>query len=307
MYLVELLNLKNSSPIIVMTALVLFTSCGGNGKKEAVLDLEGNLHKVAGELGFTEGPAVDPEGTLYFTDHSSGNINRIVDGTLEVYYSDIDAVPNGLWFDDQGNLFICEGKASRVRVVGVDGSDAVLASEYEGKRFNSPNDIAVSEKGIVYFSDPYFGAPGDQPQPVTGLYAIINGKVILLDGDFDRPNGVGLSPDEQYLFVTNDNPENGGEIWRYEINEDGSVSKRTLFAMAGRIMDGMCFDDMGHLFVASFNEGGNPEGRGIWVFDMEGKQIGLIQTPEQPSNCTIREKTLYITASSSVFKTQIFK
>ncbi len=263
---------------------------------------DAELVELSSGHGFVEGPAVDADGTLFFTDLGNGTINALHDSVIRIVRSSRADAANGLSFDAQGRLYACEGGSGRVTRTNVDGSLTVLADQFEGTRFNAPNDLAVASDGSVYFTDPYFGPRTSQPQPVTGVYRIAaDGQVKLVIAHLDRPNGLALSPDEATLYVTNDNPAGVGEIHAFDVGADGTLNNRRLFATAASVMDGMVVDAGGTLYATSFISGRNSSGRGVWVFASDGQLLGLIPTPEQPTNCTLANGTLYITASSRVF------
>lgn len=252
--------------------------------------------------GFVEGPAVNREGALFFTDLSNGTVNVLRDGTLTTLRSSRADAANGLFFDESGRLHACEGGSGRVTRTERDGQISVLAEAFEGVRFNAPNDLVVARDGSVYFTDPYFGSPSTQPQPVKGVYRIApDGTVVRVVDYLNRPNGIALSPDQSTLYVTNDNPAGVGEIHAWDVAADGMLSNGRLFATAAVVMDGMVVDGNGTLYATSFTSGRNSSGRGVWVFDQEGHPLGLIPIPEQPTNCTLANDRLYITASSRVF------
>ena len=265
------------------------------------------LEQVATGFAFTEGPAVNADGDLFFTDIASGRILQLSrGGAVDTFRTSRTDVANGLVFDARGRLHACEGASGRVTRTELDGSVTVLAGQYEGNRFNSPNDLFLAADGSVYFTDPPFFAPRPRPQPVIGVYRIApDGAVSLVVSDTDLPNGIVQSGDGTTLYVTNDNPSGVGEIWSFDIQPDGGLANRRLFATAARIMDGMTVDSDGNVYAASFDRGSSAEGRGIWVFSANGELMGLIPTPAQPSNCTLAGDLLWITASQRVFSIRL--
>lgn len=265
------------------------------------------LKEIASGFRFTEGPAVDPEGHLFFTDLRGGRIHKLErSGDVTTFRASTTGRASGLIFDAQGRLNVCETATGRVTRTELDGSVTVLADQFGGKRFNFPNDLFITRGGSVYFTDSYFGRPSRQPQPVTGVYRIApDGIVKLVVADLDQPNGIVFNLDETTLFVTNDNPSGVGEIWAFDIQTDRTLANRRLFATAGEIMDGMTLDAEGNLYAASFNNSPSSEGRGIWVFDPNGAFLGLIPTPEQPSNCALAGNILYVTASTKVYSIRL--
>ena len=204
------------------------------------------LVELSNGHGFVEGPAVNREGTLFFTDLGNGTINALRDGALSVFRSSRADAANGLFFDESGRLHACEGGSGRVTRTELDGRVSVLAESFEGVRFNAPNDLVVARDGSVYFTDPYFGSASTQPQPVRGVYRIApDGAVVRVVDYLDRPNGIALSPDQSTLYVTNDNPAGVGEIHAWDIAADGMLSNGRIFATAAVVMDGMVVDANG--------------------------------------------------------------
>lgn len=272
-----------------------------------VVDLGAELVERAAGYGFVEGPAMDASGALFFTDLGSGTINMLgADGATSVFRSSRTDAANGLGFDRQGRLYACEGGSGRITRTNIDGSVEVLAAEFAGERFNSPNDLVLVGDGSLYFTDPFFGSSASQPQSVTGVYRVgSDGVVARVVEDLNRPNGIALSADGAVLYVSNDGLDGNGEIWAFDVLADGSLANKRLFATAARVMDGMALDGQGRLYATSFNQGRSGDGRGVWVFDADGRYLGLIATPEQPTNCTIADGTLYITASTRVFSIEL--
>lgn len=294
----------------MLTALGILVSTQVIAQEEArpaVVDEGVALVERAAGYGFVEGPAVDATGALFFTDLGNGTINVLgADGATSVYRSSRADAANGLAFDGQGRLYACEGGSGRITRTDIDGSVEVLAAEFAGARFNSPNDLVLVGDGSLYFTDPFFGSSASQPQPVTGVYRVgADGVVALVVEDLNRPNGIALSADGAVLYVTNDSPAGVGEIWAFDVLADGALANKRLFATAARVMDGMALDGQGHLYATSFNQGRSGDGRGVWVFGRGGDFLGLIATPEQPTNCAIADGTLYITASTRVFSIEL--
>ncbi len=263
---------------------------------------ETELVELSSGHGFVEGPAVDASGALFFTDLGNGTIHALRNGTLSTVRSSRADAANGLFFDAQGHLYACEGGSGRVTRTEPDGRISVLADQFAGTRFNAPNDLVVASDGSVYFTDPFWGPRSSQPQPVTGVYRIAaDGRVDLVIAHLERPNGIVLSPDGTTLYVTNDDPAGRGEIHAFDVGIDGALTNGRLFATAAAVMDGMAVDAAGTLYATSFISGRNSSGRGVWIFAPDGQLLGLIPTPEQPTNCTLANGTLYITASTRVF------
>lgn len=260
------------------------------------------IRQLATGFGFTEGPAFDNAGRLFFTDLGRGRIHTLAaDGDVDIFRTDTVGRANGLTFDNAGRLYACEGGTGTVTRTNADGSRTVLASQFGGTRFNSPNDLTLAADGGLYFTDPFFGRSSDQPQPVQGVYRIApDGSVTLSVDDMTRPNGVVLSADGRTLFVADDG---AGRIRAYDIAADGAATNGRDFAFMEGISDGMALDARGNLYVA----GGlrNPTSQGVWVFSPQGERLGIIAMPEMPTNCAFAGRILYVTAATSVYSVEL--
>ena len=275
---------------------------------ESILPADAQVRKLAEGFNFTEGPALDSTGLLHFTDLGRGRVHTVdADGVVSLLRDEPAGRANGLFFDAQDRLHACEGGLGRVTRSEADGSRTVLAAEFGGARFNSPNDLVLDGRGGLYFTDPFFGRSSDQPQPVQGVYRVAaDGAVSLAVSDMNRPNGIILSADGQTLFVADDG---AGRIRAYDVQADGSVADGRDFAAMEGISDGLALDARGNLYAAGGRR--NPTSQGVWVFSPDGERLGVIAVPEMPTNCTFGDKsdgnksdggsTLYITAGTSVY------
>ena len=276
-----------------------------------------------GSVGAGEGPAWDGKGSLYFTHH-----NRITrrdsSGKITVFRQPSNGA-NGLLFDAQGRLMICE--ARRVTRLEPGGALTVLADRYQGKRFNSPNDLTIDSKGRIYFSDPRYG-PRDgmeirdeRGQLVEGVYRIdAPGKVTrVITHEVDRPNGVLVSPGDEYLYVADNDNNNIGtarKLWRFRLRPDGEIdpgSRKLIFDWhEGRGPDGVKIDRLGRLYVAAGLNKSNPPYEsadkfkgGVYIISPEGKLLDFIAIPvNEVTNCAFGGedwKTLFITAGGTLW------
>jgi gluconolactonase len=267
------------------------------------------LEKVATGFMFTEGPLWHPsEKFLLFSD-MPGNIIRRLDGDRVAPFRNPSNMTNGLTYDRQGRLLACEHATSRVTRTEADGSLGVLATHYDGKELNSPNDIVVDSGGAIYFTDPifgrveYYGVPREPELSFRGVYRIDpgDGGLRLLVDDFDQPNGLCFSLDEKRLFV-NDTMRQHVRV--FDVRQDGTLANSRVWAETTGEgeggPDGMKIDSEGNLF--SCGPGG------VHVFDPEGASLGVIQVPEPTANFTWGGDdylTLFITASSSLYRTKV--
>ena len=266
-----------------------------------LFDHNAKLAKVAGDFGFTEGPVWDPAGFLYVSDETLNRIFRVhLDGRKETLVLLGD--PDGNTFDRQQRLLDCASVLRAIIRVTPQGEYVVLADRFQGKRFNSPNDVVVGPDGAIYFTDPTLDLPKGQKQeiPFQGVYRLDSkGNVQLLTRDLSQPNGLAFTPDGKHFLVDDSDKRN---IRIYDFNRDGTLSNGRIFgeepgAPDDGVPDGMRFDRRGNLFVTG--------PKGVWVWDSQGHHLGTIVLPEQPANLTWGDKdygTLYITATTSVYR-----
>lgn len=261
----------------------------------------GPIVKLHSGFLFTEGPAADRDGNVYFTDIPNQRIHKVdADGKLSVFREKSNHA-NGLMLNAKGEIVACE-MDGRVAAYSSDGqSRRVLVDSYDGKRFNAPNDLVIDKQGGIYFTDPAFSAPRPWPQGKTCVYYLAaDGKVSRLIDDLPNPNGVILSPDEKTLYVI---PSGQAEMMAYAVEAPGKIGKGRVFCTLKQRKegekgggDGLTVDVKGNLYITS--------GLGLQVFDPDGKLLGIIRLPEQPANVTFGGKdlkTLYITARTSLY------
>ncbi|MDA9856775.1 SMP-30/gluconolactonase/LRE family protein [Rubripirellula sp.] len=285
------------------------------------------LNRVA----FTEGPAWHSSGSVFFSDIENNRImRRDAAGTLHVYRSP-SGKANGLVFDLEGRLIACEGGNRRVTRTNPDGSITVLAEGYEGKKFNSPNDVTVDSRGNLYFTDPRYGNRDtvemldESGKSIEGVYRIgPDGRVTrLLKHEISRPNGIAVSPDDRYLYVAvNSNDDQGSyrELWRFDFDPARNLvagSGKKIFDWGSdRGPDGMAVDQSGRLFVtAGLNYAAPPHetaGKyraGVYVISPEGKLLQTIPVPiDMVTNCTFGgadRKTLFVTAGHKLWSISV--
>ncbi len=261
----------------------------------------GPIAKLHGGFQFTEGPACDDKGNLFFSDIPANRIHKSdPQGNLTIFREPSNNT-NGNMFNGRGELVGCEMQG-RVVAVSPDGQTVrPIAEHYEGNRFNAPNDLVIDKQGGVYFTDPHFRAPEPLPQGVTAVYYVgPDSTVTRLIDDLKAPNGVILSPDEQTLYVI---PSGQAEMMAYAVESPGKLGKGRVFCtlkqaegQSGKGGDGLTVDEKGNLYITS--------GLGLQVFDPQGKMLGIIELPEQPANATFGGpdgKTIYATARTSVY------
>jgi len=249
---------------------------------------------------FTEGPLWMDDLGLLFSDIPADKIYKWTESGGTKIWRDGSGNANGLAQDIEGRLIACEHGTRRVSRTDSDGSVITIASEYQGGRLNSPNDIVTHSSGQIYFTDPPYGIEeADREQPVNGVYRItLDGDLVLLTDDFTRPNGLAFSPDESTLYIDDSGKRH---VRVFDVLPDGDISNSRLFSDMDHPQpgspDGMKVDVEGNIYVAGAT--------GLWVFDPDGNLHGVIVTPERPSNCAWGDKdrqTLYITARTSIFR-----
>ena len=273
--------------------MLLFVTLASYGVSAASVVADGaKVEKLAGGFAFTEGPAADAKGNVYFSDIPN---NRILiwslDGKLSTFGENSGGA-NGLYFDKAGSLLACEGSGRRIVSVSPRGQVTVLADKYQGKKFNSPNDLWIDPKGGVYFTDPRYGSREGMEQDGEHVYYLSPDRKRLtrVIDDMVRPNGLVGTPDGKTLYVT----DNGsGKTFVYKVNPDGELSGKKLFAPQGS--DGMTIDSEGNVYLTS---------RAIVVYNKNGEKIEEIKVPEGPANVTFGgrdNQTLFITARTSLY------
>ncbi|HEX4488393.1 MAG TPA: SMP-30/gluconolactonase/LRE family protein [Terriglobales bacterium] len=291
---------------------------------------------VTGFNKWTEGPVWTRDGSLLFAEIPANQIDRWKPGDKEATvfihpsgyegtapYGGPEPGSNGMTLDADGRVSVAgHGRRNVWRLESVDpkAQITVLADAYQGKKLSSPNDLVYKSDGSLYFTDPPYGLPTQsdsdplKEQTVNGVYRIPgarqhkagtppdNDKVQLIIKDLGRPNGIAFSPDEKYLYIA----ESGLKVWlRYKVQADGSVTDGETFLDAKTdstpgVPDGMRVDKGGNIYSAGPG--------GVWVISPTGKHIGTIKVPEVVGNVAWGDKdgkTLYIVASTSVYKVRI--
>jgi len=250
------------------------------------------VEKLAGGFMFTEGPACDAEGNVYFSDIPNERIHKwSTDGKLTTFRENSGRA-NGLFFDKQGNLLACEGGARQLTSISPDGKVTVLADTYQGKKLNSPNDLWIDPKGGVYFSDPRYGRDMEIEQDGFHIYYLPPGEkeLVRVIDDLVKPNGVLGTTDGKTLYVAD---AGDSKTYSYKIQPDGSLSDRKLMAPVGS--DGMTLDEKGNLYLTR---------NVVHVYSPDGELLTQIDIPEAPANACFGakdRKTLFITARKGLY------
>ena len=308
--------MHHTTPVLVsiFAATILTTAPGGPGlpartlqaapqqpapapADAGVLAPGATLQKLAGGFEFTEGPTSDRAGNVYFTDQPNDRILKwTVDGVLSTFLQPAGRA-NGMYFDAAGNLLVCADERTELWSIAPDGTRTVLASRYDGKPLNGPNDVWARPGGGLYFTDPFYKRPwwdyADRPQDGQHVYFLSADRKTLtrVATDLVQPNGIIGSPDGKTLFVADIGAR---KTWAFDIQPDGALANKRLRCEAGS--DGMTLDEDGNLYLT---------GRGVAVFDRDGRKIQQIDVPE-PWTANVSfggpdHRTLFVTASKGLY------
>lgn len=279
--------------------------------------------KVADGYKFTEGPALGPDGCIYFTDIPAALILRFAPETGETTIAEEQSGnANGLMFDHDGDLIACRHGARAVSSWsmkrGPQRFRPAAAQRYEGKKLNSPNDLDIDKAGNIYFTDPRYGKRGSMEMEIEGVYfqkiesdrtpvgdkdgdtgrtPPVMQPLLRIDAELVRPNGIVLSPDESILYVAD---HKANYIYAYDIESPGKVKNKRVFGRLnngkGPGSDGMCVDQQGRLYATGHSK--------VWVFEPTGQLVATIAVGKQTVNVTFGadNKTLYITANKGLYR-----
>jgi gluconolactonase len=282
--------------------LLLGTLCAAQAvaAESKIIAPGATLQKLAGDFSFTEGPASDSKGNVYFTDQPNDRIMKwSADGKLTTFMQPCGRA-NGLSFDRQGNLWACADEKNELWCIDRAGKATVVVKDYQGKLLNGPNDVWIRPKGGLYFTDPYYKRPywkrGPKALDECVYYLAPDHKTLtrVID-DLKQPNGIIGTPDGKLLYVAD---IGAGKTYRYCIQPDGALTEKKLFCELGS--DGMTIDSGGNIYLT---------GKGVSVFDPAGQKIEQIDVPEKwTANVCFGgkgRKNLFITASKGAYGLQM--
>jgi len=284
--------------IYVFLALPIFFSLSCKSLQTSLIAKDAEVQLVAADYTFTEGPAVAPNGDVFFTDQPNDRILKwsAKDKSVSLYMEP-SGRSNGLYFDHQGNLLSCADDKNQLWRIDSKKNVTVLIDDFEGKKLNGPNDLWVDPKGGIYFTDPfykrsYWTRTEQEIEKQRVYYLTPDHKDLrIVAEDYVRPNGIIGSKDGSLLYVADIGDK---KTCSYSINPDGGLSNKTLFANMGS--DGMTMDNQNNVYLT---------GDGVTVFDPKGKQILHIPIDQKwTANVTFggkNQKTLFITASNSLY------
>lgn len=261
----------------------------------------GPVIKVHGNFAFTEGPARDPSGGYFFTDIPNTTIHHVdTDGKLTVF-TDQSKHTNGLFTTADGRLLACQMDGQVVSYDRETGESETIANAYQGTRMNAPNDLVNDRDGGIYFTDPRYRAPQPLPQSIEAVYYIAkDGAVRRVTPGLPAPNGIGLSPDGQRLYVAT---SAGSNMMVYDVLGPGKLSEGRVFCKitqppgeSDNGSDGITVDVRGNVYFTTK--------LGIEIVSPEGQSLNIVAIPEHPANVTFAgedRKTMIVTARTSVY------
>lgn len=262
-------QLKNLLLSTFFLSFLLTNACAQRADEKSIIAQDAKLEKLGDGYAFTEGPAVDKDGNVYFTDQPNNKIYKwSTDGQITLFTDDAGR-SNGMFFNEEGKLVTCADMENQIWVFDMDGNHEVILEDYGDNLLNGPNDLWIDPKGGIYFTDPlykrnYWTRDTVMQQDGQHVYYISPDKkeITRVDENLVKPNGIIGTPDGKKLYVA--------DIWDkktyvYDIKSDGSLSNRKLFTTMGS--DGMTIDNKGNIYLT---------GDGVTVFDKNGKQIAHI-------------------------------
>jgi len=286
------MNLRLTSFILLSSALPVLAA------ESTIIAPGAKLEKLADGFEFTEGPACDRDGNVFFTDQPNDRILKwSIEGKLSTSMQPCGRA-NGLSFDHEGNLWACADEKNELWKIDPKGKTTVMIKDYQGKLLNGPNDVWIrpGDSGL-YFTDPFYKRPywkrGPKEQSCEAVYYFTpaDKKLARVIDDLQQPNGIIGTPDGKTLYVADIAAK---QTFLYDIKPDGSLTNKNLVCKLGS--DGMTIDNQGDIYLT---------GNGVTVFDSKGKQIEHIPVPESwTANVCFGGKdrqTLFITASKGLY------
>lgn len=276
---------------------VAFIAIKAQAQTKPLFDTTAKAQLVSKQFKFTEGPAVDKQGNIFFTDQPNNKIWEYdTKGQLSVFL-DKAGRSNGMYFDKKGNLISCADELDQLWSIDKKGKITVLVKDFGGHRLNGPNDVWVNNNtGGIYFTDPYYQRDywDRKKSDLDGqkvYYMAKGGQPVIVEDQLKQPNGIVGTPDGKFLYVAD---LRGNKTYKYSIAADGSLKDRQ--ALINQGSDGMTIDAEGNIYLC---------GRGVTIYNPEGKKIGHIDIPE-PWTANIcfggkDRKLLFMTASTAIY------
>ena len=300
------MNQRSQNTRVFVLLFVLLNAVPGLAQMEVKSNLvakNAEVVKLADGFKFTEGPAVDRPGNVYFTDQPNNKIIKwtFTTGELSTFKEDAGR-SNGLYFNLKGDLLACADMDNELWSIDRDGNQKVLVESFKGKKLNGPNDLWINPRGGIYFTDPlykrnYWERDPQMQQDGEHLYYVSDDGLQLfrVDESLVKPNGLVGTPDGKKLYVADIGAK---KTYVYDIEEDGYLTNKQLFVEMGS--DGMTIDNRGNVYLT---------GDGVTIFNTKGVQIGHIPV-DAPWTANVcfgagDRKTLFITASDAVYTLQM--
>lgn len=290
--------MKDIKTLFAMLLLVSQSVFSQETGLSSILKPGGSLVRLSGDFIFTEGPAADASGNVYFTDQPNDRIMVWDIKTGLSVFMQPSGRSNGLFFDKDGNLWSCADNKNELWKISPDKRVEIITGSFNGKLLNGPNDLWIRPDGGVYFTDPYYQRPWwehkSMPQDKQAVYFLKpdHKTVVRVADDLQQPNGIVGTPDGKTLYVAD---IRANKTWSFSVNPDGMLTNKKLFCEMGS--DGMTIDRKGNLYLT---------GKGVTVFDKTGKKMGNIPVPENwTANVCFggkNRKSLYITASKGLYR-----
>ncbi|MEA4916629.1 SMP-30/gluconolactonase/LRE family protein [Proteiniphilum sp.] len=281
---------------LTSTLLLFMATVSLFGQKSGIITGNAKIQQVGTGYAFTEGPAVYPDGKIFFTDQPNDRI-YVWDETKGIeLWSDDTGRSNGMYFNAAGQLVACADLQNQLVYFDKNKKRQVLFENFGDKHLNGPNDLWIAPNGDIYFTDPYYHRDywkegHSEQQDVRGVYHLSReGVVTRVIDDYKQPNGIIGTEDGKTLYVADINDQ---KIWKYEIQSDGTLTGKIFFAPKGS--DGMTIDNRGNVYLTMGK---------VWVYSPDGSLIEEIEVPESPSNVCFGGKDrdiLFITARTSVY------
>ena len=288
--------MKKLNLIALILFSAIFVSVANPKKKDKLIAKNAEVEIAGAGFIFTEGPAVAPDGRIYFTDQPNDRIHIWDEKAGISLYLEGTGRSNGMYFNAKGQLVTCADEKNQLAYFDENKNLIPIHGGFEGKHLNAPNDLWIAPNGGIYFSDPYYHRKWwkeghKEIQDVRGVYYLnVEGEVIRVIGDFETPNGLIGTPDGKTLYVAD---IQAGKTWKYNIQPDGSLANKTFFAPHGS--DGMTIDNKGNVYLTSGK---------VWVYNPDGELIKEIECSESPSNVCFggtKRNILFITARKGVY------
>lgn len=287
--------LAKACPLVAATSLYAQVTVE-EGAKDLPVAPDAKVEKLGGDMKFTEGPVwVKAKKKLIFSDIPNSRLMEWTkEGGVKEYRKSESS--NGNILDGNGLLLSAQHAGRNVVRENADGSISVVIDSFEGKKFNSPNDLAVKADGSIWFTDPPYGLPKDQQKELDGNYVFrfdpSTKKITIVSKEFNMPNGIVFSPDEKRLYIADSGKP--GRVGAFDVQPDHTLSAAVWWTEGGA--DGIRVDTKGNLFTTASD--------GVRIYSPDGKKLATIAVPEGPANCNFGgedNKTLFITAKTSLY------